>query len=408
MPDPLPAKPTRLRLRVAPTAERHLRGGHPWLFDESIREQNRPGQAGEFAVLYDKQDRFLAIGLFDPDSPIRVRVLHCGKPATLDDAWWRARFATAVEKRKALFGPETTGYRIVHGESDGFPGLVLDRYDDALVLKLYSAAWLPHLALLRALLVGAFPAFAIVLRLSRNIQEAAARAKLTDGMVWQGALATERQTFLENGIRFHADIVRGQKTGFFLDQRDNRLKVGGLSSGRDVLNAFSFSGGFSLFAARGGARSVISLDISEHALREARENFALNQAIPAVAAARHETVQADVFEWFRRREDRHAYGLVIVDPPSLAKRESERTKAIAAYRQLAASALEKVAPGGHLVSASCSAHVSETEFFDAVRAAAATSGRKWAELETTGHPGDHPARFAEARYLKCLYLRVDR
>jgi 23S rRNA (cytosine1962-C5)-methyltransferase len=407
MPDTAASKPSRLRLRIAPTAERHLRGGHPWLFDASIREQNRPGAAGELAVVYDKQDRFLAIGLYDPESPIRVRVLHCGKPITLDDAWWRARFAAAVDQRAQWFGPETTGYRLVHGESDGFPGLVLDRYSDALVLKLYSAAWLPHLATLRILLETKFPQRAVVLRLSRNIREATARAGLEDGMVWQGTLAEERQVFLENGLRFHADIRRGQKTGFFLDQRDNRQKVGALAAGSDVLNAFSFSGGFSLYAARGGARSVVSLDISEHALKEAEENFALNRSLPSVAAACHETVQADVFEWFRSAERNRRFGLVVVDPPSLAKRETERARAIVAYRQLAVSALEKVRAGGHLVAASCSGHVSAPEFFAVVRAAAVASGRRWTELETTDHPPDHPAGFPEAKYLKCIYLWLE-
>ena len=401
------SKPSRLRLRIAPTAERHLRSGHPWLFDASIREQNRPGSAGELTVIYDKQDHFLAIGLYDPDSPIRVRVLHCGKPITLDDTWWQARFAAAVDQRAQWFGPETTGYRLIHGESDGFPGLVLDRYADALVLKLYSAAWLPHLARIQTLLEANFPKLAVVLRLSRNIREATSRAGLEDGMVWQGTLADERQIFLENGLHFYADIRRGQKTGFFLDQRDNRQKVGALAAGLDVLNAFSFSGGFSLYAARGGARSVVSLDISDHALKEAEENFALNRSIPTIAAARHETVQADVFEWFRSAEKNRRFGLVVVDPPSLAKRETERARAIVAYRQLAGAALDTVQSGGHLVAASCSGHVSAPEFYDAVRAAAVDSGRRWTELETTGHPPDHPAGFPEAKYLKCIYLRLE-
>jgi 23S rRNA (cytosine1962-C5)-methyltransferase len=407
MASPAASKLPRLRLRIAPTAERHLRAGHPWLFDESIREQNRPGTAGEFAVIYDKQNLFLAIGLYDPDSPIRVRMLHCGNPVTLDDAWWRARFAAAVDQRAQWFGPETTAYRLIHGESDGFPGLVLDRYADALVLKLYSAGWLPHLPTLQGLFETTFPTLPVVLRLSRNIREATSRAGLEDGMVWKGTLAVERQIFLENGLRFYADIRRGQKTGFFLDQRDNRHKVGALANRSDVLNAFSFSGGFSLSAARGGARSVVSLDISEHALSEARENFALNQGVPAVAACRHETVQADVFEWFRTSGNSRRFGLVIVDPPSLAKRETERARAIVAYRQLAASAIGTVAAGGLLVSASCSGHVSGPEFFGAVRAAGTASGRRWMELETTEHPPDHPAGFPEAKYLKCIYLRLE-
>jgi 23S rRNA (cytosine1962-C5)-methyltransferase len=133
-----------LRLRVTAAAESVVRAGHPWLFADSVREQSRAGQMGELAVIYDRRDRFLAIGLFDPDSPLRVRVLHSGKPVTIDGAWWRERLRAAVERRAGLFDEETTGYRYIHGESDGWPGLVLDRYDATLVLKLYTAAWLPR------------------------------------------------------------------------------------------------------------------------------------------------------------------------------------------------------------------------------------------------------------------------
>jgi 23S rRNA (cytosine1962-C5)-methyltransferase len=395
----------RLRLRVSPTAERHLRAGHPWLFDESIREQNREGGAGELAVVFDRNDQFLAIGLFDPASPIRLRVLHHGKPVTLDDAWWTQRFDAAISRRSGLFGPDTTGYRLISGESDGFPGLVLDRYADVLVLKLYTAAWMPHLEQVKRLLLPAFSNSSVVLRLSRNIQPAFANAGLTEGSVWLGKLEASNVVFKESGIRFQADVCQGQKTGFFLDQRENRREVEQLAAGRSVLNAFSFSGGFSLYAARGGASSVISLDLSEHALREARENFLLNAADPRIAAARHETIQADVFEWFRQADNQARYGLVIVDPPSLAKREKERARAIVAYRQLAMSAIERLEPGGVLVAASCSAHVSAEEFFGAVQSAAQASGRQWMELKTTGHAPDHPATFPEARYLKCVYLR---
>jgi 23S rRNA (cytosine1962-C5)-methyltransferase len=171
-----------------------------------------------------------------------------------------------------------------------------------------------------------------------------------------------------------------------------------------VLNAFSFSGGFSVYAASGGARSVTDLDISRHALAGARRNLALNQSIPAVAGCRHELIQADAFQWLARSSSRK-FDLVILDPPSLAKRESKRAGAIRAYGRLASSGLEHLARGGILVACSCSAHVTAEEFFDAVRRAAAGSGRKFEQLETAGHAPDHPAAFEEANYLKAIFLR---
>ena len=425
------SKSATLRLRVTATAESILRSGHPWLFAESVREQNRDGRLGELAVIYDRQDKFLAIGLYDPDSPIRVRVLHTGKPRTLDQAWWRERLQAALARREGLFRAETNAYRLINGESDGWPGLVLDRYDTTFVMKLYTGAWLPRLDEITALFIEALGPMRIVLRLSRNIQELAARDfARSDGQTIYGRESrdggegceegnTRKPSlpsrasrdnsvvfFRESGLRFEADVIRGQKTGFFLDQRENRRRVESLSAGRDVLNAFSFSGGFSLYAARGGAKSVIDLDISPHALESARRNFALNQSQAAVARCRHETIQADAFEWLEKNMGLK-FDLIVLDPPSLAKRESERAGAIQAYGKLAVSGIKALQRNGILVAASCSAHVSAEEFFNEVRRAARDSGRGFAELETTGHPPDHPATFKEAEYLKCIYLRSD-
>jgi 23S rRNA (cytosine1962-C5)-methyltransferase len=402
---PTPAEP-RLRLRITATAEAILRGGHPWLFADSIHEQNREGQAGELAVIYDRKDRFLAIGLFDPGSPLRVRVLHAGKPAALDSAWWRQRFQAALDRRRGLFDERTDGYRWIHGESDGWPGLVLDRYGSVLVLKLYTAAWLPRLGHLTELIRDALHPERLVLRLSRNIQDPARQThRLEDGQMLLGDPFEARPTFVETGLRFEADVVRGQKTGFFLDQRENRRRVEALAGGREVLNAFSFSGGFSLYAARGGARSVADLDISAHALEAGARNFALNRGDPRVAECRRDAVRGDAFAWLGQNTARR-FDLVILDPPSLARRESERAGAIQAYAGLAANGLRALRQGGVLVAASCSAHVSEAEFFETVRQAVRESGRRFVEMETTGHPADHPATFAEARYLKCIYVTV--
>ena len=443
-----------LRLRVTATAESVLRGGHPWLFADSVREQNREGRAGELAVVYDRRDRFLAIGLFDPDSPIRMRVLHAGKPVAIDGAWWQGRLRAALDRRAGSFDEQTNGYRCIHGESDGWPGLVLDRYADVFVLKIYTAAWLPRLGEIQALLSVELKPGCLVLRLSRNIQAAASLCGLEDGMVLianrsvreiegtgsascarsaepllgENPLSSTRRagarrsgaaspaiqgdadwkgivTFIETGLRFEADVVRGQKTGFFLDQRENRRRVEMLAAGRDVLNAFSFSGGFSLYAARGGARSVTDLDISGHALDAARRNFALNASDPAVARCPHETEQGDAFAWLAASRAAR-FDLVILDPPSLARREAEREGAIAAYAKLAEGGIRALRPGGVLVASSCSAHVTDEEFLGAVRGAATGSGRLFQELETTAQPADHPATFPEARYLKSVFLKL--
>ncbi len=384
-----------------------IRGGHPWLYDASIREQNRPGQPGELAVLFDRQDKFLALGLYDPLSPIRVRVLHCGKPVTADDNWWRARLQTTLARRDGLFDAQTTGHRCISGESDGWPGLVLDRYDTTFVLKLYSAAWLPRVGEVVGWLREALQPERLVLRLSRNIQSLAEKEfNLREGQMLVGDAPGGPVVFLETGIRFEAEVIRGQKTGFFLDQRENRRRVETLAAGRDVLNAFSFSGGFSLYAARGGARSTTDLDISSHALDSARRNFALNAANPHIAACRHECAQADTFDWLAA-SPRADFDLVILDPPSLAKREAERAGAIQAYRRLTLLGLPRLRPGGILVAASCSAHVSAPEFHDAVLDALRSSRRKFVELVRTAHAPDHPATFPEAQYLKCVFARLE-
>lgn len=403
MSDPTPEPTSRLRLRITPHAETALRGGHPWLYAEAIREQNRPGEAGELAVVYDQKNRFLGIGLFDPGSPLRARMLYVGKPQPLDSEWWRGHLEGAVARRRGLFAEDTNGYRLINGESDGWPGLVLDRYDTTLVLKLYTAAWLPRLTEINALINEVIPNERIVLRLSRNVRPV---GEWADGVILSGEPLDDRVQFLENGIRFEAEVLHGQKTGFFLDQRENRALVETFSRGREVLNAFSYSGGFSLYAARGGATSVTDVDISAHALESAQRNMALNRSHPAIRACRHEAIQADVFDWLRDAPPRQ-FDLAILDPPSLARREAQRSEALGAYGRLARHGIARLRKGGILVAASCSAHVSAAEFFTTVRRTARASRRPFQELRTKGHPPDHPATIPEAEYLKCIYLRLD-
>jgi 23S rRNA (cytosine1962-C5)-methyltransferase len=393
-----------LRLRLAAAAESVVRGGHPWVFAASVRRQNRPGKTGELALIYDRNNEFLAAGLFDPDSPIRVRILHLGKPEPIHRGWWRQHLDEALARRAGLFDEMTTGYRCINGESDGWPGLVLDRYDTTLALKLYTAAWLPRLGEVVELLAAGENR--IVLRLSRNIAKAAAaQFGHQDGQMLHGAALEGPVVFQESGLRFEADVLRGQKTGFFLDQRENRRHVESLAAGGRVLNLFSYSGGFSLYAARGGAASVCSVDISGQALAAAERNFALNRNFPAVAGCPHEAAQADVFSWLRGAAQRR-FDLIVLDPPALARRQSEREEAVRAYSRLLAGAMERLNPNGMLVASSCSAHVAAADFFGLAREAARQSGRAFEEWRTTGHAPDHPVTFPEGEYLKCIYLRL--
>ena len=394
-----------IALRVTAAAERALRQGHPWLFDRSVRQQSHSGRPGDLAVVFDRRRRFLAVGLYDPGSPIRVRVLQHREPAPIDQDWFRARLAAAAQRRALLREGDTTGYRLIHGGNDGLPGLVVDRYGQTLVLKLYTPAWVPHLRDVLPALVDVAPAERLVLRLGRAAQAQPERLHgLSDGVVLCGPDLDGPVVFRENGLRFEADPVRGQKTGFFLDQRENRARVEALADDKRVLDAFAYTCGFSVYAARGGARAVVSLDVSRPALAASARNFALNRGHPAIAAAAHELLAEDAFEALDRlgRSGRR-FDLAIVDPPAFAKEGAQVQQALSAYAQLTRLGLGVLRPGGTLVQASCSSRVDADAFFAAVNRAAADVGRPLREIERTGHPLDHPVGFPEGAYLKCLF-----
>jgi 23S rRNA (cytosine1962-C5)-methyltransferase len=409
----LPALPTpsqqRLALRVSPAAERALRSGHPWLYAGAIRQQSHEGRAGDLGVVFDSSRRFVAIGLYDPHSPIRLRVLQHSHPAQVDHDWFAARLAAALALRESLAcDPGTTGYRLVHGENDGLPGLVVDRYDETAVLKLYTAAWVPHLPVLLAALLERLSLQRLVLRLSRDVTaQPALLYGLQPGQVLAGPPLSGPVIFLENGLRLSADVAAGQKTGFFFDHRDNRSRVERLSKGRRVLNVFAYTGAFSLYAARGGAPAVTSVDLSQPALAAAREQFALNQDDAKVAATAHETLVGDAFQRLQMLAGNgRQFDLVVVDPPTFARRQADVPRALSAYSRLVDQALAVLRPGGVLVMASCTARVTAEQFFTTVHEAARAAGRPLVEIERTGHPLDHPVSFAEGAYLKCLFAQA--
>lgn len=410
--EPLPSylpSPTGKRhpLRVTPPAERSLRDGHPWLFDTSILEGPDAPEPGDLGIVFDRKKRFLAVGLIDPASPIRLRVLHHGSPCRIDADWFAQRIAESSARRDPLRAPgaKTDGFRLVNGESDGLPGLVVDRYARTLVIKLYSAAWIPYLRGILQALATAQPHERLVLRMNRSMRKDPIPLHgLSDGQILVGSPLDGPVLFQEHGLVFEAEPVTGQKTGFFLDQRENRRKVGGLAKGRHVLNVFSYTGGFTVHAAAGGARSVTSIDLSKPAIEAVERNLDLNRHLASVARCPHRGLAVDAFQALETMaQEGRRFGLVILDPPMFAQSAAQAPPALRAYARLTRLGLSVLQPGGTLVQASCSNRVDAQAFFDCVIDAAAQAGRPLENIETTDHAMDHPIGFADGQYLKCLF-----
>ncbi len=412
--NPLDAVPApssrRLAIRVTNDAIRQIRGEHPWVFDGSIVSVNHDDAiAGDLGVVFDKDRQFVAIGLYDPNSPIRLRILHQGKPLTIDNAWWSEKIAAAIERRApVLAAGDTNGYRVIHGENDGLSGLVLDRYGSTFVLKLYTAAWIPHLATLVPLLQEQLQPETLIVRFSRDVSGQKLFG-LREATALIGVAPTEPVVFREHGLMFEADVVHGQKTGHFLDQRDNRNKLRTLSKGMSVLDMFACTGGFSVFAAAGGATSVHSVDLSAAALETATHNMARNSFINNIKNCAHTTQAADAFEAMETMMKQHRrYDIVIVDPPSFARKQADHDRALHAYRRLTRLALNVIEDGGILVQSSCSSRVPNSEFFAGIHSASESTPFRISEMLRTTHAADHPVGFPEGAYLKTLFARVNR
>lgn len=400
---------SRLAVKLTPDALRRIRADHPWVYDKSVESVNHEGAPGDVAVVFDKNRKFAAIGLWDPESPIRLKMLHVGKPTTIDAAWFTTRIAEAVATRAPLWAGnlrKRLAYRAVNGENDGLPGLVVDCYTDVAVIKLYSAIWYPHLRGVVDGVMAATDAQHVVLRLARNLQERESYG-LDDGDVLVGNPA-DPVMFMEGRLTFEADVRKGQKTGHFLDQRANRLQIGKMTSGRSVLDVFASTGGFSVHAAAGGARSVHAIDQSAPTIAVAKRNMSYNKEIPAVAACEFTTQCADAFDALGHlgRTNRR-FDIVIIDPPSFAQKAATVGRAKAAYAKLTKLAMGVVEPGGVLVQASCSSRVTSDDFFDTVTAAAVEHGARLTEIRRTAHDIDHPVSFPEGAYLKAGYWRVE-
>ncbi|HET7755580.1 MAG TPA: class I SAM-dependent rRNA methyltransferase [Anaeromyxobacteraceae bacterium] len=387
---------------------RHLRAGHPWVFRKAIDRAPRALPAGAIVDVVEG-GRFVARGYYDPHSAIAVRVLTREPSEAVDATFWRRRIARAVQLRRELVRG-TTGVRLVHGESDLLPGVVVDRYDRWAVLKLYSAGLTPHRGEIVEGIRAAQDDLAGVYgrdEVTRDDDDEGGPGGAPVGRVLWGAEPPERIAIDEHGMRLLVDVRRGQKTGTFLDQRENRRMVRDLARGRDeALNCFSYTGGFSLAAALGGSKHVVSVDVDRDAIALARDIFRENGLDPAD----HAFATEDVFDILARykREGRR-FDLVVCDPPAFAKSQKAVESAVAGYASLNRAALAVLAPGGILVTASCSARVTSEMFFDAVKEAAFKSRIDLQLVEERYQPPDHPVhpQFREGRYLKCfVYRRV--
>lgn len=399
----LPAPTAKnISVKVKPAAERAIRQGHPWIFEDAIIKQSHEGQAGDRTVIYDKRkNKFLAVGLYDPHSPIRIKILQANQPAHINLAWFIDQLQHAQALRQPLIDDGITGYRLVYGESDHFPGLIIDRYHQTLVMKIYSAMWIPHLRDILSALEQTVQFEQLVLRLSRGIS--AEQFGLFDGQVLIGQEVTAPIQFVENGITLSADVIHGHKTGFFFDQRDNRQRVRTLAQGRRVLDVFSYVGAFSVYALAGDAQHVTALDISQPAMDALAENIQLN----ALSMSKVTPLVADAFDGMAYlAKQKQQFDMVIVDPPSFAKSQAEVDRALSSYKRLVQLALPLVAPNGILVMASCSSRIKPDVFFNLIINTANQSGYGLDIIETTSHALDHPIGFPEAEYLKAMFTNV--
>ena len=378
---------------------RHIHAGHPWIWRDALAHASLA--TGAVVDVHDRGGRFVARGLWDARSPLAVRVFTLDEDEALDGAMIRRRVADALAARRGVIefsGPaETNAFRMVNGEGDFLPGVVVDLYHDTAVVRFDGDA-------ARALegdVVSAVVAAGRPLGLARVYE----RSRGAKGKALFGGEPPAVVEIRERGVRFAVDVIHGQKTGTFLDQRDNRAAIRPWAAGVAVANLFSYTGGFSVHAALAGARTVVSVDSAAPALASARDNFALNGIDPDA----HRFECADVFEWLARgKAERRRFELMIVDPPSFAPSEKSVDKALAAYRDLFAESLALVAPGGVLAAASCSSHVDMEAFLGAIRDASARARRPLRILETRGQPGDHPTvpAFKEGRYLKFVLCRT--
>jgi 23S rRNA (cytosine1962-C5)-methyltransferase len=393
-------------LILHPGKEHSLFKRHPWLFDTSVARLDGHARPGDTVVVADSHGKPLAKAAFSPRSKIRARVWSFDPDAPIDHAFFKRRVAEAVAHRAAL--PELKqqqGLRLIHAESDGLPGVIADRYGDTVVVQLTSAGAEKWRA---AIVDGLVKATGCARIYERSDSEVRGLEGLEPTTGWlYGEPPAGEITIEEHGVRMAVDIVVGHKTGFYLDQRDNRRMLAELSAGKRVLNCFCYTGGFSLQALAGGAASVLSIDSSQPALDRAAANLALN---PQLEAALAEWRCANVFDELRRlKAAGETFDLIVLDPPKFAPSASHADRASRAYKDINLLGFRLLAPGGLLMTYSCSGGIGVELFQKIVAGAATDSGRTARIVRRLQGAADHPVdlAFPEGEYLKGLLLQVD-
>jgi len=395
------------KIILKPRREESLLRYHPWVFSGAIAQVVGHPAEGDLVSVCSSDGKLLACGHYQIGS-IAVRILSFDEDPTQPDFWERMLFR-AYQLREAYGlaqNAKTNCYRLVHGEGDGLPGLIIDYYDGVCVLQAHSVGMFrAKNAICEALKTVYGERLKAVYDKSSGTAPFKAGLELVDGYLWKApGLEADEQAVLENGNQFLVNWQEGQKTGFFLDQRENRAAVGRLAGGRRVLNLFCYTGGFSIYALAGGAVHVDSVDSSQRAMDMVDRNVALN----GFTAEQHTSYCADAIDFVKNIPD-GAYDLIIVDPPAFAKHRGALKNALRAYQRLNAAAIAKVAPGGFVFTFSCSQVVDKEAFALAVFSAAAETGRSVRILDRLNQPADHSVNIyhPEGEYLKGLLLYVE-
>lgn len=391
------------KVYLKPGKEESLKRFHPWVFSGAIARVEGEPEEGEIVDVYTSKKEFIACGHFQIGS-IAVRVLSFVQE-TIDHEFWVRKLAVAKDLRVALGligNPQNNTYRLVHGEGDNLPGLIIDVYDHTAVMQAHSAGMhVYRMEIADALSEVMGDVIENIYYKSETTLPFKADLLSTENGFIKGG--SPENVAMENGLKFHVDWLKGQKTGFFVDQRENRHLLERYAKGRNVLNMFCYTGGFSFYAMRGGANLVHSVDSSAKAIDLTNENVELN--FPG--DARHKAYAEDAFKYLDRMGDQ--YDLIILDPPAFAKHRDALRNALRVYTKLNAKAFEKIRPGGILFTFSCSQVVNKENFRNAVFTAAAQSGRSVRILHQLTQPGDHPVNIyhPEGEYLKGLVLYVE-
>ncbi len=395
------------QLILLPGKERSaFRLHHPWLFAGAVGRLEGRARPGDTVEVLADNLRPLGRAAYSPQSQIRARFWTFDSAESVDDALFKRRIAAAVTRRQAL--PELrgqAGLRLIHAESDGLPGVIADQYGDTVVVQLTSAGadkWR------KAIVAGLLKATGCARIYERSDSDVRGLEGLEPATGWLHGVAPDSPPSIEeNGVRLMVDIVGGHKTGFYLDQRDNRALLGQMAAGKDVLNCFCYTGGFSLQALAGGAASVLSIDSSGPALAQAQANLALNPQLPAERA---EWREADVFQALRDfRKQGRMFDLIVLDPPKFAPSAAHAERAARAYKDINVLGFRLLRPGGLLMTYSCSGGIGLELFQKIVAGAALDAGRDARIVRRLTGSADHPVvlSFPEGEYLKGLLLQVD-